>query len=61
MKRDETERKTYMTQTGSNEWGKTYTIYSWDSEMSIYRELCTGINYAQARQIVADSNRNAPH
>lgn len=50
--------KTYMTQTGSNEWGRTYTIYSWDTEMNIYREVVTGLNYAQARHSVAESNKS---
>lgn len=50
--------KAYMTQTGQNEWGKTYTVYAWDSSLGIYREGCTNINYAQARTQVKESNQS---
>ena len=48
--------KAKMTESGRNEWGKTYTVYTWDTEHGIYRELVTNQLYHQARAAVKESN-----
>ena len=54
--RNEMDHKTYSTKSGKNEWGATYTVFAWDSHANMYREVITGVPYAEARQTVKASN-----
>ena len=42
----------YYVRTGSGEWGDTYTVYVWDSDKNIYRELTTNVSLSEAKRMI---------